>query len=71
MTEYTVLFEEGLSSWGASVPDLPGCFAIGETYQEAEKLIRDAIEVYMEELRGSGEPVPPPAHKSALVSVVG
>lgn len=58
MREYTVLYEEGPSSWGASVPDLPGCFAVGASYEETETLIREAIELYIEELVTRGEPVP-------------
>jgi predicted RNase H-like HicB family nuclease len=41
---YCVIYEKGPSSWGASVPDLPGCIAVGATRQEAETLIREAIE---------------------------
>ena len=41
---YSVIYEKGPSSWGASVPDLPGCIAVGATRQEAETLIREAIE---------------------------
>lgn len=34
-----VVVERGESSWGANVPDLPGCIAVGETRDEAIRLI--------------------------------
>ena len=42
--KYAVIFEKGPQTWGAYVPDLPGCVAVGATRDEAEELIREAIE---------------------------
>jgi predicted RNase H-like HicB family nuclease len=58
--EYVVIVEQGDTSFGAWVPDLPGCVAVGETRNEAIDLIREAIEMHIESLRENGEPVPPP-----------
>jgi len=58
--EYVIIVEQGDSSFGAWVPDLPGCVAVGETRDEASDLIREAIEMHIESLRENGEPVPPP-----------
>jgi len=58
--EYVVILEQGESSIGAYVPDLPGCVAVGETREEAMDLIREAIELHIESLRENGEPVPAP-----------
>lgn len=58
--EYVVIVEQGDTSFGAWVPDLPGCVAAGETRQEAMELIREAIEMHIESLRENGEMVPPP-----------
>ncbi|MEA2328829.1 MAG: hypothetical protein QOE68_3788 [Thermoanaerobaculia bacterium] len=60
MLESVVILEEGETSFGAYVPDLPGCVAVGETRGEAMELIREAIEFHLESLRENGEPVPPP-----------
>jgi len=60
MMKYVVILEEGETSFGAYVPDLPGCVAVGETRDEAMELIREAIELHVESLRENGEPVPPP-----------
>lgn len=47
---YLVVVEQGPTSFGAYVPDLPGCVAAGETREEALELIREAIEFHIEGL---------------------
>ena len=49
--EYLVILEQGETSFGAYVPDLPGCVAVGESKEEAMELIREAIELHIESLR--------------------
>jgi predicted RNase H-like HicB family nuclease len=66
---YTVVIEEGPTSYGASVPDLPGCIAVGETRDEALALIREAIELHIEGLREDGLPVPVPHFSAETVAV--
>jgi predicted RNase H-like HicB family nuclease len=58
--EYVVIVEQGDTSFGAYVPDLPGCVAVAETRDEAMVLIREAIELHIDSLRENGEPVPAP-----------
>lgn len=67
--KYAVLFEKGPTSWGASVPDLPGCVAVAETREELEKLIQEAIELHLDAMREDGVPVPEPQHDVAVVEV--
>lgn len=59
--KYVVLLEKGPTSWGASVPDLPGCIAVGETREEVIELIKGAVELHLEDLRAKGEPIPQPS----------
>jgi predicted RNase H-like HicB family nuclease len=66
---YTVIVEQGETSWGAYVPDLPGCVAAGENREEVMQLIREAIEFHIEGLRENGEAVPEPHSFSELVDV--
>ena len=66
---YMVVIERGEKSWGAHVPDLPGCIAVGETRDEALRLIREAIDFHIEGLRQDGLPVPSPSSESAFVEV--
>ncbi len=58
---YAVIIEKGETSYGAYVPDLPGCVAAAETKEEIEKLIREAIGFHIEGLREEGLPVPEPS----------
>jgi predicted RNase H-like HicB family nuclease len=57
---YAVVIERGDKTFGAYVPDLPGCVAVGETAEEARDLIRDAIALHLAGLREDGDPVPEP-----------
>jgi len=67
--EYLVVVEKGRTGYGAHVPDLPGCVAVGESRREVLKLIREAIELHIEALRASGQGVPEPNSKSEVVRV--
>jgi predicted RNase H-like HicB family nuclease len=58
--KYAVVIEQGNTSYGAYVPDLPGCVAVGENLEEVKQLIREAIAFHLEGLREEGLPVPPP-----------
>ncbi len=60
MKEYLVIIEKGESSYGAYVPDLPGCVAVGETREEVDHLIRESITMHLEAMREDGEPIPEP-----------
>ena len=40
---YSVVYEQGDTSWRAYVPDLPGCVAVGADRAEVEALIVEAI----------------------------
>ena len=66
---YLVVVEQAATSFGAYVPDLPGCVAAGESREEVLRLIREAIEFHIEGLRQEGLPVPPPSSTSAVVDV--
>jgi predicted RNase H-like HicB family nuclease len=69
MRRYMVVVEPGPSSWGAQVPDLPGCVAVGETRLEVLQLIREAIELHIAGLREEGLPVPEPSSEGEIVEV--
>jgi predicted RNase H-like HicB family nuclease len=58
--KYAVLIEKGDTSYGASVPDLPGCIAVGGTLEEVQQLIREAIAFHLEGLKEDGLPIPKP-----------
>ena len=67
--QYLVIVEKGPKSFGAYVPDLPGCIAAGDTREEVLELIHEAIEFHIEGLKEDGLPVPPPASQSELIEI--
>jgi predicted RNase H-like HicB family nuclease len=69
MMRYAVIVEEGEKSFGAYVPDLPGCAAVGETRDEVLRLIQEAIEFHIEGLREDGQPIPEPSSSIEYVEV--
>ena len=67
---YMVVIEEGENSFGAYVPDLPGCVAAAETEDEVKELIQEAIEMHIEDLAQSGTQIPSPHSKSDYIEVL-
>ena len=66
---YAIVIEKGPASYGAYVPDLPGCVAAAETRDEALRLIREAIEFHIDEMREDGMEVPQPLSSAEYVEV--
>jgi len=66
---YLVVVEEGHTSFGAHVPDLPGCVAVAETEEEVLALIREAIELHLDDLKRRGLPIPRPSSTAQVVEV--
>lgn len=67
--EYLVVLEKGETSWGAYAPDLPGLGVVADTPDEAERLIREGIVIYLDELREKGDTIPEPASEVRWVAV--
>jgi predicted RNase H-like HicB family nuclease len=67
--KYAVVIERGPTSYGASVPDLPGCIAVGQTRDEVEQLIQEAIAAHLTGLRAEGLTVPEPHTQVTTVEV--
>jgi len=66
---YLVVVEKGPSSFGAHVPDLPGCVAVGESRGEVLALIREAIEFHLDGMRDDGLAIPVPSSTSEVVEI--
>lgn len=58
--KYAVIIEKGETSYGAYVPDLPGCVAVGGDVKEVEHLIREAMTFHLEGMKLEGLPIPQP-----------
>lgn len=56
---YTVILEqEADGGFVVHVPALPGCVSQGDTRDQALDNIREAIELYIEDCKEAGDPVP-------------
>ena len=66
---YAIVIEKASANYAAYVPDLPGCVATGDTLEETEKLIREAVEFHLEGLRADGLPIPTPTSQVDYVEV--
>lgn len=72
MKEFTVIYErggDGEEAWGAYVPDLPGCVTTGDTLEEVQENIQNAIAGHIAVLRERGKPVPEPTTHAGRVAV--
>lgn len=55
---FLIVIEKGATSYGAYAPDLPGCVAIGETREEVEATMREAIALHVQGMIEDQEPIP-------------
>jgi len=67
--KYTVIYEERPTSWGAYVPDLPGTASVGDSRDEVERLIQEAIEFHLAGMRQEGMSIPPPSSFAGVVEI--
>ena len=69
--QYLAVFEHNkeADSYGAYVPDLPGCVAVGEDMESVRRLIEEAIQFHLEALREDGVAAPVPSSRALLIDV--
>jgi predicted RNase H-like HicB family nuclease len=54
-----IIQKDADSDYGVIVPDLPGCFSAGDSYEDALENAREAIECHIEGMLEDGEALPP------------
>ncbi|MFB3786976.1 MAG: type II toxin-antitoxin system HicB family antitoxin [bacterium] len=59
--KYAVVIEKTENHYGAYIPDLPGCVAVGDTLAEVKREIQEALRFHLEGMRADGEEIPEPA----------
>ena len=67
--KYTVIYERGPTSWGAYLPDLPGVVSVGDSREEVELLIEEAVEFHLAGMREEGLPIPAPSSFAGEVEI--
>src|SRR5688500_17619958 len=60
MTFLVAIHKDPDSSYGVSVPDLPGCITAGDTLDEALVMAQEAIELHLEGLLDDDREIPDP-----------
>ncbi len=66
---FTVIYEKGPVSWGAYVPDLPGVITVGDSRDEVERLIQEAIEFHLDGMREEGLAIPAPSSFAGVIEI--
>jgi predicted RNase H-like HicB family nuclease len=66
---YLIVIEASETGFSAYSPDLPGCVAAGQTRQEVEDLMREAIVFHIEGLRDEGQNIPPGTSFSTYIEI--
>lgn len=69
MKKYAVVIEAAEGNYSAYVPDLPGCVAVGDTVDEVEEMIREAIAFHLEGMQLNGENIPQPSSLCQYVEI--
>jgi len=57
---YAIVIEKANDNFSGYVPDLPGCIATGDTVEQTEQNLREALVFHLEGLREDGLPIPKP-----------
>jgi predicted RNase H-like HicB family nuclease len=69
MKKYLIVIEPTDTGYSSYSPDLPGCVSTGKSREEAERNMREAIEIHVDGLRQEGYPVPEPQASSSYIEL--
>lgn len=64
MRQYVIVIEKGETNDSGYVPDLPVCFTVGDSSDEVEANLKEAIAAHVQALQDIGIPVPEPSFES-------
>lgn len=67
--KYLIVIEPTSTGFSAYSPDLPGCVSTGQTRDDCETNMREAIEFHLDGMREDGQPIPTPSTSAAFVDV--
>lgn len=70
MTGYAIIIEGEGDSFSAYAPELPGCVAAGNSIEEVEKLMREAIGFHLEMMREHGDEIPEPTTVATAIAEI-
>ncbi len=67
--KYLIILEKTSTGYSAYSPDLPGCVSAGDTAEDTEANMREAIEFHIEGLRNEGLSIPIPQSRASYIEV--
>ncbi len=67
--KYTAVIEKTGNGYSAYLPDLPGCIAAGDTFEETSQLIQEAAIFHLEGMIEDGDTIPEPTSAAIEVDV--
>ncbi|MSP22825.1 MAG: type II toxin-antitoxin system HicB family antitoxin [Dehalococcoidia bacterium] len=65
--KYAAVVEKAAGNYSAYVPDLHDCVAVGDTREEVERNIREALAFHLDGMREDGIAVPEPEARTLLI----
>ena len=68
-SSYAIVIEKAENNWSAYAPDLPGCITTGQTREECEANMAEAIAGHIAVLREFGYEIPTPSAEVARVMI--
>ncbi len=69
MARILVIIEKGETSYGAYSPDVPGCVAVGDTREEVEQRMKEALWLHLQMMREENLPLPEPQSSAEYMDI--
>ena len=67
---YLAIFEPAIEGgFNVSFPDFPGCVTFGDNFKHAQKMAKEALELWLEELAAEKEEIPPSSSNVVLTNI--
>jgi predicted RNase H-like HicB family nuclease len=66
---FLIIIEKGQENYGAYSPDIPGCVAVGDTLEETEQNMREAIKLHLQGMIEDHEPIPTPQTTARYIDI--
>jgi len=67
---FSIVAERTSAGYAAYCPDVPGAAATGESREDVERAMREAITAELQTLRRAGNPIPEPASYTTVVTIM-
>jgi predicted RNase H-like HicB family nuclease len=65
MNEYLIIYEKTKTGYSSYSPDIEGCIAVGETKEECESSMKEALKYHIELMLEKGYEIPKPKKREA------